>query len=119
MCGITGFWRPGGASDRHRAHLRAMMDTLVHRGPDGFGVHLDDARGLAMGHTRLAIIDLEHGDQPLRTADGARVLTINGELYDYKLHRTRLMCDGARFATKTDAEIALHFYERHGLDFVH
>ncbi|MCX4240853.1 asparagine synthase (glutamine-hydrolyzing) [Paraliomyxa miuraensis] len=119
MCGITGFWRPGAASDSDRAHLRAMMTTLVHRGPDGDGMHLDPGRGLAMGHTRLAIIDLEHGDQPLRSADGNLVLTVNGELYDYKLHRTRLHCDGARFSTKTDAEIALHFHARHGLDFVH
>ena len=57
MCGITGFWRPGATpgSDDDRAHLRAMMDTLVHRGPDGRGMHLDAARGLAMGHTRLTI----------------------------------------------------------------
>lgn len=120
MCGITGFWRPGAASstDGDGAHLRAMMDTLEHRGPDGRGMHLDGARGLAMGHTRLTIIDLHTGDQPLLSSGGALVLTANGELYDYKLHRTRLICDGARFTTKTDAEIALHLYARHGLGFV-
>lgn len=119
MCGITGFWRPSTPSDHDRSTLRAMMDTLVHRGPDGHGMHLDAPRGLAMGHTRLAIIDLHSGDQPLYSPDRSSVLTINGELYDYKLHRTRLICDGARFASKCDAEIALHLYERHGLDFVH
>ncbi len=81
-------------------------------------MHLDAPRGLAMGHTRLAIIDLNGGDQPLLSHDRSAVLTINGELYDYKLHRTRLTCDGARFSTKTDAELALHLHERHGLDFV-
>ena len=96
-----------------------MMNTLVHRGPDGDGMHLDAQRGLAMGHTRLAIIDLNRGDQPLYSPDRSSVLTVNGELYDYKQHRTQLTCDGARFTTKTDAEIALHLYERHGLDFVH
>ncbi len=119
MCGITGFLRPGAASEHDRAHLRVMMDALQHRGPDGGGMHLDAARGLGLGHTRLAIIDLESGEQPLRSADGSVVLTANGELYDYKQHRTRLICAGARFATKTDAEIALHLYQRHGLDFVH
>lgn len=119
MCGITGFWRPGASPEHDRAHLRAMMSTLVHRGPDGQGMHLDPPRGLAMGHTRLAIIDLHSGDQPLYSGDRSSVLTLNGELYDYKLHRVRLTCDGARFATKTDAELALHLYERHGLDFVH
>ncbi len=119
MCGITGFWRPGASPEHDRPRLSAMMDTLVHRGPDGRGMHLDPPRGLGMGHTRLAIIDLNSGDQPLYSPDRSCVLTINGELYDYKLHRTRLVCDGARFSTKTDAEIALHLYERHGLDFVH
>ncbi|MCA9709715.1 MAG: asparagine synthase (glutamine-hydrolyzing) [Myxococcales bacterium] len=123
MCGITGFWRPGAPPQHDPAHLRAplrsMMDTLVHRGPDGHGMHLDPARGLAMGHTRLAVIDLHGGDQPLYSPDRRAVLTLNGELYDYKLHRTRLVCDGARFSTKSDAELALHLYERHGLDFVH
>ena len=95
-----------------------MMDTLHHRGPDGRGKHVDAARGLAMGHTRLTIIDLHTGDQPLFSEGRQLVLTANGELYDYKMHRTRLICDGARFSTKTDVEIALHLYERHGLDFV-
>lgn len=118
MCGITGFWRPGAHSDDDGTHLGAMMATLHHRGPDGRGMHLDAARSLAMGHTRLTIIDLHTGDQPLHAKGGALVLTANGELYDYKMHRTRLICDGAHFTTKTDAEIALHLYERHGLDFV-
>lgn len=119
MCGITGFLRPGAASEHDRSQLRAMMDTLVHRGPDGGDMHLDASRGLGLGHTRLAVIDLESGEQPLRSADGSLVLTANGEIYDHKLHRTRLICDGARFATKTDTEVALHLYQRHGLGFVH
>jgi len=97
-----------------------MMATLVHRGPDGDGCHLDEQRGLAMGHVRLAIIDLEHGEQPLFDSPEKNVvLTANGELYDYKLIRTRLACDGVRFSTKTDSETALQLYRRHGLDFVH
>ncbi len=119
MCGITGFWRMDASPNDDRAHLRAMMDTLVHRGPDGDGMHLDGPAGLAMGHTRLAIIDLHGGAQPLYSTDRSCVLTLNGELYDHEAHRARLIADGARFETETDAEIALHHHERRGLDFVH
>jgi len=118
MCGIAGFWLPGVVPER--STLRGMLKTLVHRGPDGEGSYLDDKRGLALGHVRLAIIDLEHGDQPLFAGpERSTVLTTNGELYDYKLIRTRLICEGAAFASKTDSEIALHLYRRLGLDFVH
>jgi asparagine synthase (glutamine-hydrolysing) len=118
MCGITGFWLTRPLRDSDDAQLRRMMHTLQHRGPDGHGMHLERERGLAMGHTRLSIIDLETGGQPLLSSDERRVLTTNGEFYDYKVIRTRLICDGARFVSKTDSEIALHLYERFGLDFV-
>ena len=72
-----------------------------------------------MGHTRLSIIDLATGDQPLVSAGGATVLTANGEFYDSKVIRTRMACEGVRFSTKSDSEIALHLYRRHGLGFVH
>ena len=117
MCGITGFWLPGNQPEA--TDLRGMMQTLVHRGPDGDGQFVLDQQGLAMGHVRLAIIDLEHGEQPL--FDGPQkqlVLTANGELYDYKLVRSRLACDGVEFSSKTDSEIALQLYRKHGLDFV-
>lgn len=117
MCGITGLWRTRPLRRDDELALDAMMDTLVHRGPDGRGRHLDEARGLAMGHTRLAIIDLHTGEQPIVGPGGRAVLTINGELYDYKLVRTRMVCDGLEFTTKTDSETAIHLYERHGLDF--
>lgn len=116
MCGIAGYWKPG--QDPDSRIVTKMLDAIDHRGPDGRGEHLDPRSGLAMGHARLSIIDLEGGRQPL--FDGAgRVLTVNGEFYDYKRIRARLTCDGARFRTKSDSEIALHLYERHGLDFVH
>jgi asparagine synthase (glutamine-hydrolysing) len=95
-----------------------MVETIDHRGPDGRHVWLDRERGLGMGHSRLSIIDLQTGDQPIFAAGRRRVLTANGELYDYKSIRTRFVCDGAEFSTKTDSEIALHLFDRHGLDFV-
>ncbi len=116
MCGIAGYWKP--QHEPRSDVLSAMLDTLEHRGPDGRGAHLDPKRGLAMGHTRLSIIDLQGGQQPLVDPEHGRVLTVNGEFYDYKRIRARLTCDGARFRTKSDSEIALYLYQRHGLDFV-
>ncbi len=118
MCGITGFWSRAGLAADDRETLERMTATLHHRGPDGYGYHLDPEQGLAMGHARLSIIDLHTGDQPLFGPGKQQVLTVNGEFYDYKRIRTRLRLDGAEFSTKSDSEIALPLYLRHGLDFV-
>ncbi len=119
MCGITGFWQRRPLDESAPSTLDAMMHRLHHRGPDGVGRHLDPQRGLAMGHTRLSIIDLDTGAQPLSLPDAGLVLTVNGEFYDFKPIRARLACDGERFRCKSDSEIALHLYRRDGLDFVH
>lgn len=100
------------------ARVEAMAHTLYHRGPDGYGYHIDAEKGLAMGHARLSIIDLQTGDQPLYTHDRKNVLTVNGEFYDYKKIRTNLRLEGFNFITKSDSEIALPLYEKYGLDFV-
>ncbi|HRI62396.1 MAG TPA: asparagine synthetase B, partial [Saprospiraceae bacterium] len=118
MCGITGFWsqRPLRADDN--LQLIKMTERLHHRGPDGYGYHLDRENGLAMGHARLSIIDLQTGDQPLYSPDNNLILTVNGEFYDYKRIRTNLRLEGFKFKTKSDSEIALPLYQKHGLDFV-
>ena len=91
MCGITGFWKAQGLNDTDPHSLRRMMALLHHRGPDGSGEHLDRVSGLAMGHTRLSIIDLSaRGAQPIIDSTERLVLTINGELYDYKTTRAQL-----------------------------
>ena len=118
MCGIVGYWRLGGLESSAPANLAAMIDALAHRGPDGRGQFLDPERGLAMGHTRLRINDLRGGEQPLRSADGGTILTANNQFYDFKSIRAQLSCLGERFISKSDAEIALALYRRHGLDFV-
>ena len=95
VCGIAGFWRADGLRDQDPSALRRMMALLRHRGPDGSGKHLDARRGLAMGHTRLSIIDLSaRGKQPITDGAQSLVLTINGELYDYKTARAELACRG-------------------------
>src|SRR5690554_5854500 len=119
MCGITGYWNASGLTGPEERILEKMTQTLHHRGPDGYGYHLDRQKGLAMGHARLSIIDLGTGGQPLYGAGKRNVLTVNGEFYDYKRIRTSLrLQQGAEFSTKSDSEIALPLYERYGLDFV-
>ncbi|MCA9469676.1 MAG: asparagine synthase (glutamine-hydrolyzing), partial [Nitrospira sp.] len=119
MCGITGFWSNQPLSPEAESLVRAMATALRHRGPDALGIHCDQAVGLALGHARLSVIDLETGRQPLQTGDGQLAAVINGEFYDYKRIRANLICEGAMFHTKTDSEIALHLYQRHGMEFVH
>ncbi len=118
MCEIAGFWKPGDPSGCRSEVLASMTSTITHRGPDGEGMHLDERRGLAMGHRRLSIIDLETGDQPIYSPDGQVTLTGNGEFYDFKRIRADLVCEGARFTTKSDSEIAIPLYRKHGLAFV-
>ncbi|MBD3257850.1 asparagine synthase (glutamine-hydrolyzing), partial [candidate division GN15 bacterium] len=120
MCGIAGFFSAHPFDDSARPNVERMVQRLHHRGPDGAGYHFDQPTGIAMGHARLSIIDLATGDQPIAGPDGTdTVITGNGEFYDYKRIRANLICDGHRFRTKSDSEIALHLYQRHGLDFVH
>lgn len=119
MCGIVGTWKLDRVNEPERAALEDAMELLKHRGPDGRGRHIDEDRGLAMGHTRLSIIDLKTGDQPLIDSVTGNVLTVNGEFYDYKTIRAQLATKGHRFQTKSDSEIALHLLRIHGLDFVH
>jgi asparagine synthase (glutamine-hydrolysing) len=112
MCGIAGLAaRPGavlpeGLADR-------LAGAMAHRGPDGHGVH--QAPGVLLVQTRLAIIDLETGDQPLFGPDGL-VLAANGEIYNYRELRAAL--PDAPFRTRSDCEPPLFLYARDGLDFV-
>jgi len=94
-----------------------MLDAIVHRGPDGNGLFLDRENGVAMGHNRLSINDLEHGHQPLHSVDKRYVLTVNGEFYDFKHYRSQMMAEGDRFLTKSDSEIAMGLYRKYGMDF--
>ncbi|MCB2079266.1 MAG: asparagine synthetase B, partial [Novosphingobium sp.] len=122
MCGIAGLWSPKRYSSETEALAAKMADKLYHRGPDGRGFHFDPDQGLAMIHTRLSIIGLNAGDQPIygRESDGTGdlILTANGEFYDYKRLRGLLRTDGYEFNTKSDSEISLKLYHKHGLDFV-
>jgi asparagine synthase (glutamine-hydrolysing) len=111
MCGIfgaVGYTIPDSAIER-------VLDHLHHRGPDGKGLFTDDAAQLTLAHTRLAVIDLKTGDQPLYSSNGNLVTVVNGEIYGFECIRSELEAKGHRFRTKSDSEVILHLYEEHGL----
>ena len=113
MCGIVGFV---GARDNAAEILQAMMDRIVHRGPDGEGRFVGD--GVALGHRRLSIIDLEGGSQPMYNEDGSLVVVYNGEIYNFQELRAELLAAGHTFATRSDTEVLLHGYEQWGRDLL-
>src|SRR5438045_1274864 len=112
MCGIAGFI----AREADPASLPRMLRQIAHRGPDGEG-SWHGAAGpwrIALGHRRLAIIDLEGGVQPMGNEDGQVVLTYNGEVYNFQALRPALEQHGHRFRTRSDTETIVHHYEQHG-----
>lgn len=116
MCGISGIVNLRG---QHVApdQLEAMIARLGHRGPDGYGIYSSAAAGLA--HTRLAIIDLEGGRQPMSTVDGNLSITFNGEIFNYIELRNELVLKGHQFVTRSDTEVILHLYQEEGEACVH
>ena len=111
MCGIAGVLAPAyGAVELESAVLK-MQNALSHRGPDGVGLFTDD--GIALAHTRLSIIDLAGGYQPLANVDATIHLVVNGEIYNYKSIQTKLLSKGHRLRTQSDSEVILHLYEEH------
>ena len=110
MCGIAGFINARGCADG--AVLQAMLRRIAHRGPDGQGVFLDGAA--ALGHRRLAVIDLEGGPQPMFNEDGRLALVFNGEIYNYRALTRELAGAGHAFATRSDSEVLLHGWEQWG-----
>ncbi len=116
MCGICGIVYTQRERAVSRDVLRGMTDRLRHRGPDGEGFHLEP--GVGLGIRRLAIIDLETGDQPITNEDKSVIVVCNGEIYNHVELRSELQARGHRFRTASDTEVIAHLYEDHGLDFV-
>lgn len=115
MCGIAGFVEPEG---RHadRVVIERMTARVAHRGPDGDGYHVDGR--VALGHRRLAIIDIAGGSQPLANEDNTIWITYNGELYNELTLRADLLKRGHVYRTGSDTESLVHLYEEFGADFV-
>ena len=110
MCGIVGFTNNIENADEV---LGKMMDRIKHRGPDAEGKYIDD--NVALGHRRLSIIDVSSsGDQPIFNEDNSLVIVFNGEIYNYKEIRQKLVDAGHAFRTNTDTEVLIHGYEEFG-----
>lgn len=112
MCGIVGIYLPREWVDS--TVVRQMNAALVHRGPDGEGYFFDHSIGLAM--RRLAIIDLQTGDQPIFNEDNTLAVIFNGEIYNYQELRVQLAAKGHVFRTQSDTEVLVHGYEDWGDD---
>ncbi len=114
MCGITGILRFKEAVGQEE--IERMTAVLSRRGPDGAGTWLEG--GVAIGHRRLSIIDLETGRQPMCNEDGTVWITYNGELYNFLELRQELISTGHTFRTHSDTEVIIHAYEEWGDDCV-
>jgi asparagine synthase (glutamine-hydrolysing) len=117
MCGICGFIKYSeriSAEDKNT--LRKMSETLIHRGPDAQDNLFFD--NVAFGFTRLSIIGLENGMQPICNEDESLVLICNGEIFNYIELKKHLKSRGHSFRTESDVEVILHLYEEKGTEFL-
>jgi asparagine synthase (glutamine-hydrolysing) len=120
MCGIAGVFQVTGGPEPARADVARMVTALAHRGPDGSGLRVvsETTPVVALGHTRLAILDLSQaGSQPMSDADGTLHITYNGEIYNFAEVRAALGPDGWR--SHSDTEVILRAYARWGADCLH
>ena len=118
MCGINGIAALSTQTKISERDVRSMLPPLRHRGPDGSGVYLDPCQRIGLGHTRLGIIDLAGGAQPMHNEDQTVWVTFNGEIFNYVELRKTLLKEGHRFHTQSDTEVIVHAYEQYGDDFV-
>jgi asparagine synthase (glutamine-hydrolysing) len=109
MCGICGKLSFDNGASVPPALMKAMADTIYHRGPDDEGFYFSGPVGL--GFRRLSIIDLNSGAQPISNEDGSVWIVFNGEIYNYQELRDYLLTKGHIFRTKTDTEVIVHLYE--------
>lgn len=118
MCGVAGIFLAQEAADPHHlAAIKTMAATLHHRGPDDSGTWIDLESGIALGHRRLAIVDLsEAGNQPMLSHSEGLAMTFNGEVYNFPELRSKLEELGHRFRGHSDSEIMLAAFESYGIE---
>lgn len=113
MCGIMSVFSMDSSTINAQSMVNSLK-TLHHRGPDHDSYWFSEDHKVALGHTRLSIIDLNTGDQPIHSVDKSIHLVANGEFYDFEKIRTQLTKEGHQFTTKSDSEIAIHLYKKYG-----
>jgi asparagine synthase (glutamine-hydrolysing) len=115
VCGIVGYLNLNGeALNPEDRHLDAMCQSIVHRGPDEEGMKVIGP--VALGMTRLAIIDLKTGQQPITNEEGTVWIVFNGEIYNFHELQEKVLKLGHKLATKSDTEVIVHLYEEYGFD---
>jgi len=114
VCGIAGWFSRTPNESPQQAALQRMVERIHHRGPDGQGSCL--LPHAALGHTRLAIIDLESGQQPMASHDQRFQIIFNGEIYNYQALREQLLEQGHQFLTHSDTEVIIELFRAHGVD---
>jgi asparagine synthase (glutamine-hydrolysing) len=112
MCGIAAILSHAGGEAPQEREIRQMLGMLRHRGPDQFGIYVDQQA--ALGSARLSIIDLDTGQQPISNENGRLWIVFNGEIFNYVELRQELEARGHRFSTSSDTEVVLHAYEEYG-----
>jgi asparagine synthase (glutamine-hydrolysing) len=116
MCGIAGIASRTGRPEVVAQDLERMLPGIASRGPDGVGRLVDGGVGLL--HTRLAIIDVATGDQPIWNETRTVACIFNGEIYNFRRLRDDLRARGHSFRTQSDTEVLVHLYEDHGVDLL-
>jgi asparagine synthase (glutamine-hydrolysing) len=114
MCGISGFLHFNQDREASAIIIKKMTAVIAHRGPDGEGFYLKN--NIALGHRRLAIIDLITGVQPMFSEDRTIILVFNGEIYNYLELREELIILGNKFNTTSDTEVIINAYRTWGVD---
>ena len=114
MCGIAGMFIKQGDEKVSEDVLVRMISALHHRGPDESGIYIGPRLG--MGNTRLSIIGIDSGTQPIGNEDSTLWIVFNGEAFNYIELKDELIQKGHRFSTRTDTEVVLHLYEEFGAD---
>jgi len=114
MCGIIGVFNQTEERRVDKDILLQMLGLIRHRGPDGFGVYQDEK--VSLGSTRLSIIDISGGDQPISNENGSMWIVFNGEIFNYIELRPGLEAKGHRFSTNSDTEVIVHLFEEYGAE---
>jgi asparagine synthase (glutamine-hydrolysing) len=117
MCGVVGIAVRNRSALVSQSEVDSMASTLAHRGPDGQAMWIDERGRCGLGHTRLKVIDLETGDQPIGNETGEIQVVFNGEIYNFRSLRDQLRDRGHEFATASDTEVLVHGYEEWGEAF--
>lgn len=116
MCGLVGYFSLSGQCSPQDSLLTDMADAVRHRGPDSAGQLQTSYAGL--GFRRLSIIGIANGEQPIVNEDSSVALVCNGEIFNFRELKSRLLERGHRFRTASDVEVILHLYEDHGVDML-